>query len=217
MRRLLPLLLLASVFASVLEAAEIPRIELDSDQLVLTDLPPILDEKEVKEHLMTGLTTSVHFRPDGKTAGGALVEIRYDLWDEVFHVAALGFGSRAVRAELSSLEDLRQWWRQLRLRILDGSRLGESWPSRLKVTARVVPFSQSEEADTQRWFSESIGRRSGTGELGRSAEKEPETLRRTFNLLLATAIRRRPLVSFSWNVSVPPPSEDSEEKHRESP
>ncbi len=198
-------LLLPLLLAPALGAAENPRIELDPEhQMVLTSLPPILADEEVKEHLTTGLTTTITLRPRGKVLGGALVEIRYDLWDEVFHVAAVGFGSRTLRAELPTFEDLAEWWRELRLRFLDGSRLGHPWPRELEVTARVVPFSQSEEDDTQRWFSESIEHHDGTDALGRSSEKQTETLQRTFNLLLATSIRRRPLAAYTWTVTLPP-------------
>ena len=194
---------------------ENPRIELDAEHhVVLTHLPPILADAEVKEHLTTGLTTTITFRPRGKMLGGALVEIRYDLWDEVFHVAAIGFGSRSRRAELPTFEDLEEWWRELRLRLLDDSRLAEPRPRQLRVTARVVPFSQAEEADTQRWFSESIDRRSGTDELGRSSEKRAETLQRTFNLLLATSIRRQPLATYTWTLTLPPPAQGASGEQR---
>ncbi len=220
--RLLPLLLAFPAAAgdagvAPTGAMETPRLEIDSERrLVLTGLPPILAEEGVKEHLTTGLTTSVNFRPEGKSAGGgqrqrdlpggARVDIRYDLWDEVFHVTTLGRGERIERAELSSFEELLEWWQSLEVVLLDGDRLGRPWPRRLRVRADVVPFSAAEQDDARRWFSESIeeGRRSGTGEVGRSGEVPSEPLSRTFNLLLATSIRRHALASFTWTVALPP-------------
>ncbi len=192
-----------------LRVAETPRVEVDRDQhLVLTDLPGILADEEVKEHLTTGLTTSFQFvlRGHGQVPGGARVEIRYDLWDEVFLVAAGGIDGQAQRQQFESFEALETWWRSLELVILDGAKLAKPWPERLRITVDVVPFSQSEKDDTQRWFSESIdrGRRSGVDETGRAVEKEPETLSRTFNLLLATSIRRQAIVSYRWTAALPP-------------
>ncbi len=190
-RRLLLALLLA--LAPALAAAEGPRIEVDAERrLVLAGLPPILADDGVKEHLTSGLTTSVYFRP-GKLAGGARVDIRYDLWDEVFHLVAAGRGERTFRARASSFDELLEWWRGLRLALAGGGQLDAPWPRRLEVTADVVPFSAAEQDDARRWFSESIEerRQSGTG------------LSQTFNLLLATSIRRRALASYSWTLTLP--------------
>ncbi len=204
-------LLVAVVLAPALGATEAPRLELDAEgRLVLAGLPPILADDGVKEHLKSGLTTSIYFRP-GKLAGGARVDIRYDLWDEVFVLTAAGRGERIERARASTFDQLLEWWQALRLVLLDGARLEPPWPARLRVTADVVPFSAAEQDDARRWFSESIDeqRRSGTSEVGRSGEKSSETLSRTFNLLLATSIRRRSLASYPWTLTVPPRPEDS--------
>ena len=201
-------LLLPLLLASTLEAAEMPRIEEGlGSQLLLSGLPPILRDDAVKEHLTTGLTTTLQFRlgAGGKTLGGARVEIRYDLWDEDFLVTAAGIDGRVQRHRAPSFESLEQWWQALRLPILDRSRLSEPLPGRLRVTADVVPFSQSEQDDTRRWFSESVdqARRSGTDEVGRAAEDRTETLSQTFTLLLATSIQRRAIVSYPWMVTIP--------------
>ena len=109
----------------------------------------------------------------------------------------------------AGFDELQAWWRDLRLVILDAASLAEGPAPRLRITADVVPFSHSERRDTQRWFSESIdrarrsGARSGTGEVGRSGEKRTETLSRTFDLLLATSIRRRALASYTWTLTLP--------------
>jgi hypothetical protein len=208
--RWLPLLLAAALAAS-LEAAEAPRLELDAEQrLILTGLPPILADDGVEEHLTTGLTTSFYFHLGGKQPGGALagarVDVRYDLWDEVFHVVAAGHGDSLRRAEVASFAALEEWWQELRLALLEGRRLERPWPRRLKVTVDVVPFSASEQDDAQRWLSESIEerRKGGSDEVGGSGDASADTLSRTFNLLLATSIRRRALASYVWTPSLPP-------------
>ncbi|MEM7583544.1 MAG: hypothetical protein AAF560_09215 [Acidobacteriota bacterium] len=196
-------LLLLFLFALPIGAKEAPRLDVQGQHLVLTDLPPILGDVEVKEHLTTGLTTSIQFSPRGRgqPVAGARVEIRYDLWDEIFLVAAGGIDGAVARQRLDSFEALEGWWKTLDLPFLDGSQLARPWPESLRINVDVVPFSQAEQDDTQRWFSESIDRRrSGTDATGRAVEKEPETLSRTFNLLLATSIRRQAVTSFHWSV-----------------
>ncbi len=205
---------------AVASSGETPRLELDPGRrLVLTGLPPILADEGVKELLTSGLTTSVYFRPGGQLAGGARVDIRYDPWDEDFHLAVTGFGEREQREQAASFADLLTWWQELWLMLSDSDRLDKPWPKRLKVTADVVPFSQSEEGDARRWFSETIHdrKRSGTEELGRSGEKRTDALSQTFNLLLATSIRRRAVISYTWTLILPEPSSSSSAGRTEDP
>ncbi|MEM7353217.1 MAG: hypothetical protein AAF657_20650 [Acidobacteriota bacterium] len=202
-------LLLPLLLASALEAAETPRIEDGpGSRLVLTGLPPVLADEAVREHLTSGLTTTFQFRLTGagKIPAGARVEIRYDLWDEVFLVTAGGIDGQVERHRAPSFEALVDLWGALRLTLVDRSRLSQPLPARVRVVVDVVPFSQAEQDDTQRWFSESLdqARRSGTAEVGRAGEDRSETLSQTFTLLLSTSIQRRAVVSYPWTVKVPP-------------
>ncbi len=218
---LIPLLL-----ASTLTAAEIPRLELVDGQLVLTALPPILDDEEVRPHLTSGLTTTLAFRVELRDAHGrkiegtARAEIRYELWDDVFTVVSwCPFGATATfqppdpgagsgdfgqleRRTLESRAALRDWWRHLRLVVASGLDPLDQGSGR--VFADVVPFSEAEQDDTQRWFSESIdeARRSSAEDVSLSADERAETLSRTFNLLMATSIRRRAVLTYRWNVPI---------------
>lgn len=222
---LLPLLLAPAVETAMAPPALAspagePRLQLDPGRrLVLTGLPPILADDGVKELLTSGLTTSVYFRPGGKLAGGARVDVRYDPWDEVFHLAVTGFGEREQRRQAASFAELLTWWQELWLMLADSDRLEKPWPERLKVTADVVPFSQSEEGDARRWFSDTIHdrARSGTEDVGRSGEKRTDALTQTFNLLLATSIRRRAVVSYTWTLTLPEPRSAGSARPTEDP
>ncbi len=203
-----PLFLLAAAAA----ATEAPRIDIEPGRrLVLAALPPIVDEAEVREHLTTGLTTGFLFRVSvrdpagGRPGGGARIEIRYELWDEVYHVAAVGIDGAVERRTVASTEELRAWWSSLRLLVLEAppGLLGRA--RQAKVQLDVVPFSQTERDDTQRWFSDSLDKagRSSTEELGQSYDEQPEVLSRAFNLLMATSIGSRALTSYRWSVALP--------------
>ncbi len=195
-----------------------PRLEMEASERpplqkwVLTALPPIFAGGEVGEHLKTGLTTSIVFRlalrgrAGDKITGGARVQVRYELWDEVYHAAALSIDGGVDRRTLASLDELDDWWRGLRLVLLE-RRAEELAPAAaVRLDADVVPFSHTEHEDAQRWFSESLDRSesSSAEEVGQSAGEQPETLSRMLNLLMSASIKRRPLLSYRWDLSVPP-------------
>lgn len=213
-RGLLPVLLL-SALAPALRAAG-PALEFDAGgRLVLHSLPPVLEDEAVSPNLTRGLTTTFLFRvePEGararkKPAGGVTIEIRYELWDEVFHVATGTADGRVERRTLDSLGELESWWRGLRLVVAGGeptrSGLDPPPPRVARVELDVVPFSQAEQRDTQRWFSESLedAGESAAEEVAESADKAPDALERTFHLLMATSIERRALASYRWTVTI---------------
>ena len=177
----------------------------------LTTVPDVLSEVAVREHLGSGLTTTFIFRlstRDGrgeKVSGGAQVQIRYELWDEVFEVAVVGLDGRLERARLDSFEALVDWWRDLRPVVLDGQRTQLGGTAVVRVLLEVVPFSRSEQRDAQRWFSDSLEKqgRSSAEQVAESVDDQPEQLSRAINLLLATSIQRRALATFQWNLSRP--------------
>ena len=102
------LLLLALVVR--LEALQAPAVDTTHDGLALSRLPPVLADPEVRKQLGTGLTTSFVFTatarggPAGKTKGAARVDVRYDLWDEIYIVTRIDGSGRAARVTLPSFE-----------------------------------------------------------------------------------------------------------------
>jgi hypothetical protein len=213
----------ALLFAAAFQAAALPRLEFEKSaeksagqvRWCLAGLPDLPADGAVRPHLETGLTTSFVFRlslrdPSGsRVMGGARVEIRYDVWDEVYHVNRLGIDGVAQQQALGSFEELRAWWRGLRMVVFDAppGKLAGSGEVRLSID--LVPFSQQERDDAQRWFSESIDRASRTANRGNAEEVTQtvdvpqEKLGRAFNLLMATSIQRRALESWRFSLSRP--------------
>jgi hypothetical protein len=207
-------LLLALVLAAPsLRAAGRPAVALGKDRLlVVSALPGILTEPSVKPHLSTGLTTSLVVEvtaSDGrgsKVRGGGKIDVRYELWDEVFLVTRTDAAGRGRRESLPSFERLEEWWRKLEIAALSTAGLdpGGNWD--VKVRVSVIPFSQSEQREAQRWFSDSIGeaRREESAEPGEVPVESPDRLSEALDLLIATSIKRRSIASYAWTVPFRP-------------
>ena len=200
------LLLLA--VAARLEAVQPPAVEAARDGLALSRLPPILAEEEVRKQLGTGLTTSFAFAvtargAGGKVQGAARVDVRYDLWDEVYIVTRLDASGRAVRTTLPPFERLSEWWREARLVAIRPPAAGAA--RTVTVNLRVIPFSQAEQLDAQRWFSQALSaEKSGSaGAVSDAVEDQPESFSQVINLLLATSIGRPALLEYQWNIALP--------------
>jgi hypothetical protein len=216
MRGLRQALLLFFLSALPAFAVAQPRLDLDHGALVVSGLPDILSRPEVRPHLTSGLTTTFVVQvsaADGsgkRVRGGGTIAVRYEPWDEVYLVAAAGAAGGARKDSLPSLDGLAAWWRDLKLPVLAASGLsGASW--QVKVTVHVVPFSESEREDTQRWFSQSVGggQRSNAEDASAAAK---ESAGMVLDLLVATSIRRRSLVSYDWTLTFRP-SRGPEPRH----
>jgi hypothetical protein len=202
--RLLPIFLITVALASWLEAATAPVLErVSGEGVVLTQLPPVLRQKDVRHHLGTGLTTTLAFevRAGDRTRGGARIDVRYELWDEVWLVTRADTSGRTQRARFPSFEQLESWWRDLRLDVLPA----RASAGQVEVRLRIIPFSQSEQLDAQRWFSRSLATEPAAGSAGAVTGVLAEPTGDLFNLLLATSIGRSALLEFEWNVKLPEP------------
>ncbi len=190
-------------------AAAAVRLDLDPERgVVLSGLPPILAEEEVRRHLTTGLTTTLLFRlePQWRVApAGARIEVRYELWDEVFHVGVLTADGRSEQMVVPSFEELATWWQQVDLVVLNLEAQRGTAERYVRLVLDVIPFSQAERDDTERWFSETIGAtaRSASEEAERSPEEREESLGRVLSVMIATSIQRRALTSYEWSLQLP--------------
>lgn len=199
------MVLLLFALVGRLDAASPALERVSGDGIVLTQLPPVLRQKEIRQHLETGLTTTLAFevRAD-KARGGARIDIRYELWEEVWLVTRADTSGRTQRARFPSFEQLETWWRDLRLDVLPA----RADDDEAEVRLRIIPFSQSEQLDAQRWFSRSLATKppnGGSGAAGAVSGVLSEPSGDLFNLLLATSIGRPALIEFEWNLKIPEP------------
>ncbi len=75
---------------------------------------------------------------------------------------------------------------------------------RVEVRLRIIPFSQSEQRDTQRWFTQALsGEKSGSaGAVSDAVQDQPESFSQVINLLMATSIGRPALLEDVWKLNV---------------
>lgn len=210
LRTTLSVLPFAVLATGAVRAAEGPSFTVGRDGvLVVSGLPNILSRPEVKPHLSTGLTTTFVLRvtaadeTGNKIKGGGRIDLRWEPWDEVFLTTALGADGRVRRESLPSLDRLAVWWHGLEIPAATGLAPGGRWEVRVEVS--VIPFSASEQRDTQRWFSDSLGQ---APPAPASTPQEQAAAPRTVNpnsgvldLLIATSIKRHSLISFTWTAT----------------
>lgn len=201
-------LALASPLAAINQA---PAIEMSREGLALSRLPPILGDEEIRKQLGTGLTTSFAFQATargalGKVRGGARVDVRYDLWDEVYIVSRIDAAGHAAKLTLPSFERLAEWWREVRLVVIRAPAAAGVLTA--DVELRVIPFSQAEQLDAQRWFSQALSaeKSGGAGAVSDAVEDQPESFSQVINLLMATSIGRPALLEYRWKLPVPVPA-----------
>lgn len=200
--RLSLLWLLAGAALAAGGAAE-PRVAVDgAGRLVISRLPPLLAEASLRRHLDSGLTTSLIFQggPPGATdSGAARVDLRLELWDELYLVTLIGGDGAIQRLRLASFEELAAWWSEVEI-VLSPDADAAAAARRARVSLAVVPFSQAELVDAQRWLVESIGQsqgRDGRGGAGTGA----------VGALIATSMQRRAVRTVVWSVPVEEPAE----------
>jgi hypothetical protein len=158
----------------------------------------------VRKQLGTGLTTSFAFEAAARGAGGkpkgaARVDVRYDLWDEVYVVTRVDAAGHAARTTLPSFDRLAEWWRDARLVVARGAL---ATAGTVDVRLRVIPFSQAEQLETQRWFSQALSaEKSGSaGAVSDAVADQPESFSQVINLLMSTSIGRPALLEYAWKV-----------------
>jgi hypothetical protein len=196
--------------AAALRANDVPVLRLSHDGGHLLLQPPVsvLSGTEVRPRLTTGLTTSFSFQVSlrdgaGRLAkGGARVDVRYELWDELFLVRGVGVDGRRFEASLPSFDRLLAWWRELEVPVVGVRAADRRSRWNVKVGARVIPFSQSEQRDAQRWLSDSVRQRAAvdSGSDPSAADRSTGVL----DLLVGTSIQRRALVGYDWNLTFEP-------------
>jgi len=155
---------------------------------VLPSLPlRVIQDREVQKRLAGGLTTIflVVARNDAaKPAGASRIEIRYDLWDEVYLVRKIDFDGRVEYQRIASLDALERWWRATPLR------LGTASPLDLELT--VLPFSAAEQDDAREWLSKSGGVTSPGASRGASNA--------LVDALISTTIHANPILTYRWKL-----------------
>lgn len=165
-----------------------PAFSVQAGGVVSATLPSfVLQTPAVRKQLSSGLTTTfvvaARQRPS-QTVTGARIEIRFDLWDEVWLVRKIEFDRREERQRLASFEALEKWWRSpVRLFATREA----SVPLQLELS--VLPFSASDEEDAREWIAKGGGVATpGSGGL--------------VDVLIGTTLSAKPIVRWRWDAEV---------------
>lgn len=174
----------------VVRAQPRPSYSVQPGGVVAAALPlSILSERDVRKQLGSGLTTTfllvARNRGNGSVSG-ARMEVRYDLWDEVWIVRRVDFDRKADAQRIATRDALEKWWRTP-LRLLA---TGEPRVS-LQLDLSVLPFSAAEKEDARQWMSKSGGVVTPGGSSGS-----------VIDALIGTTIDAKPITAYRWNVEL---------------
>jgi hypothetical protein len=179
MVRLRVALLLLLAASAVSAQQRQPAITVSGDRLVVALPESVLKDSRVRTRLDSALTTTFIVKTSSGTA--SRIEIRYDLWDEVYRVRRNDAPPQQIARTA-----LAGWWRTP----IDAGRL--SGGHTIEVEVIVLPFSAAEESDARQWLSKS----GGAG----APSADPSSI---VDVLIGTTLSARPVVSFRWSIEVP--------------
>jgi hypothetical protein len=130
----------------------------------------------VKKQLATALTTTFLLKANKEIR--AILEVRYDLWDESYHVRRTENGRTAEER----VRQLEPWFRT-----------PIEWHD-AELILEVLPFSAAEEKDAREWLFRS--RRAWPG-------RSPSS--RAISAMIGTTIAAKPIASYRWQVDLGAP------------
>jgi hypothetical protein len=181
--------LLLVLAAAGARAQQRPSFTVQAGGVVAATLPlSVLQDTGVRKQLASGLTTTFLLvaRPRDARLTAARLEIRYDLWDEVWLVRRIEFDGKSERQRIASQDALEKWWRApVRILSTNAARLA------LQVDLTVLPFSAAEEEDAREWITKSGGVGTAGGGAGALVD-----------ILIGTTLSAKPITSYRWHVDL---------------
>ncbi|PYQ83458.1 MAG: hypothetical protein DMG02_33660 [Acidobacteria bacterium] len=175
--------MVSALLALLLAAAppDRPTLTVAGDRVLVALPPSILKQKEVRARLESALTTTFIVKTKDSNAR---IEIRYDLWDEVYRVKRVDAAGRVAQQQIANAAQLEAWWRTpVEIARLAGDRAA------LDLELVVLPFSAADESDARQWLSKSGGTRDPSIDS-----------KSVVDALIGTTLSARPIVSYRWSL-----------------
>ena len=178
------------------EAQQVVGSEDDADSLQLTELPGLLDAAAVRERLRSGLTNSFVFEVSLRTqgrwrpTGGGRIDLRWELWDELYLIEVFGCDGARSRHTVRTLEGLKEWWGSVKIPVLANRNVHDG--DTVRVVMTFVPFSAAEERSAEQWLVESA----------RAQDRGARTSSGVLEVLVASSIAREAVLERRWEVRV---------------
>ena len=192
-------LLAAAILAAlaVTQAQSTPSATLGGNGEVNVTLPSsMLQSKEVRKHMTSGLTTAfVILATAADVEGGARVTVRYELWDETYLVRTRDATGKETNVTLASEAKLSEWWSTTALPVI---RHGATTP-RVALTVKVLPFSAREQEETQRWLSRMFTSMQSVKDAPVDKRSDAGAAK-ILDVIVSTSIQRRPILEYRWTI-----------------
>ena len=158
----------------------------------------LLQDAGLQKKLYSGLTTTfeleAEFKPKQRdTKHYALLQVRYEIWEEIFIVRRIEASGKAAQGKFTSLEEAAAWFQEEPLRIAP-KQAGNA--RQLTVRCRVIPFSRGEERIAEDWFANVLRVPDAvtTGQVDRTTERsltDSGDGGGIFEVLMSKSIRRK--------------------------
>jgi hypothetical protein len=165
-----------------------PAVVRSADRVLVALPDSILNDQAVRTRLESALTTTFILKSRIRGAQHESIkriEIRYDLWDEIYHVARIEAQSRMAPQQIAKSR-LESWWHTpIEIARLSADR------ATVDIDLIVLPFSSAEESDAREWLSKSGGARDPSSDA-----------KGVVDVLIGTTLSARPIVSYHWSAEV---------------
>ncbi|CAM2067388.1 hypothetical protein SCOR_18555 [Sulfidibacter corallicola] len=174
---------------------EAPSLSEGPDRGLVLRLPGALFEhKDVVKQINSGLTAALVVTVTDREGriGGARIAVRYEPWDEVYHVQVLDMRGTETKRVLATRTEMADFFKKGVLHVWSAKhRLHRDQPFAIRI--KVLPFSQREQADTQAWLTRTVSgqRPGGVPTMG-------------MELILERSIKRPTTTQFEWKVGLKP-------------
>ena len=186
-RQLTAVVALAAFALVAQDRKRTPQARYDSERVGVSLPAALLTSETVARQLQSGLTTTfliaVRHR-EMRRSGTARLEIRYDLWDDIYIGRRVLPGARPDEQRLTRAQ-LDPWW-ETSMAVLRPGRAGN-----MDIELKVLPFSAAEESDARQWLSKSGGVSTSDSQSGGIVDA-----------MIGTTLNARPLASFRWTIPV---------------
>lgn len=187
----------------LLFAPERPALQVDPEGWWTVPIPlELLEDASLEKKLYSGLTTTFElratFEPRRDDDFFAMLQVRYEIWEEVFIITRLEADGRLGRRQFATLEETAAWLRREPLRI---ARVGGG--KNLIVRVRLIPFSRGDELIAEDWFARVLRVPDAvtTGQVDRNRDRSLDDSgdgSGIFEVLMTKSIRRRSIRTVKW-------------------
>ena len=169
------------------------------------------EEKPFQRRLFSGLTTTIVLelelssdRSSPKETAFALMEIRYQVWEEVLWISLTEADGRRQDFQVAQVADLLARLEKNPIRLSRPGQIPASKSFQASVTCKVYPFSRGEIEEARKWISKVVnvpegGARNPVNPAQRRSLGRDNRTDSIFEIILRPSLERRLERSYRWH------------------